>query len=387
MTTLSTSFSRGLLAAAFASAAAASAQTVTLIELPPPDGYAVAGVSNIAADGTVVGTVYPSGEVVRWVIGKAPEVLGGDTYTLDNVMPFISKDGATIVATSYFDDYSLSAPGFWVGGTDWERASGLILDWSTTFGLSWDGSALVGGGFNDPPPGELAAIVPWIWSAPTGQQRLGLLPGTASGQAWAVADDGAVAAGFIEAAPGNTTRYGARWDDAVAAWITDADGQHVGQALSCNFNCSVIVGAGIDSAPPGLAHQAWRWTEDHGLEYLGTPAGADASATYYAFESNWNGSVIVGSYFTIDPLLGATNRGFLWTRSEGMQDLVTWLAAHGIHYGEGFNDLVVNAVTPDGDLLLINGTDADYTRRRAIVRIEPVDDFIFSDGFEGFNPF
>lgn len=387
MTALSVSLSRRLPAACLALAASASAQTVTLTELSPPDGYAVAGVANLAGDGTVVGTVYPSGEVVRWVPGAAPEVLGGDTYTLDNVMPFISKDGATIVASSYFDDYGLAAPGFWAGGTDWERASGMILTWSTPFGLSWDGGALVGGGFDDPPPGETAPVVPWIWTAQTGQQPLGLLPGTVSGQAWAVADDGATAAGFIEAAAGDSTRLGARWDDGAAAWITDADGQHVGQALSCNFDCSVIVGAGIDSAPAGVAHQAWRWTADDGLEYLGSVPGADASATYYAFESNWNGSLIVGSYFAIDPSLGPVNRGFLWTRSGGMQDFVDWLAAHDIQYGEGFNDLVVNAVTPDGNLLLVNGVDADYVRRRALVSIEPLDDSIFADDFEGVHPF
>ena len=378
---------RCFLAVSLAFAATASAQTVTLTELPPPDGYAVAGVANMAADGTVVGSVYPSGEVVRWQPGQAPEVLGGDTYTLDNVMPFISKDGATIVASSYFDDYSVSAPGFWRGGTDWERAAGMTLAWSTPFGLSWSGEAMVGGGYNDPPPGQLASILPWLWTAQSGQQVLGLLSGTVSGQAWAVADDGAVAAGFIEAAPGDRTRYGARWDDTSAAWITDADGHHVGQALSCNFDCSVIVGAGIDSAPPGTARQAWVWTKDTGLTYLGAAAGADASATYYAFESSWDGAVIVGSYFTIDPLLGAVNRAFLWTRSEGMRDLVSWLAAHGIEYGDDFGELVANAITPDGNLLLLNGLDADYLRRRAIVQIEAVDDFIFTDGFEGFNPF
>lgn len=381
------SLSRHVLVCSIVFALPALADTVTLTELPPPDGYAVAGVSNIAADGTVIGTVYPSGEVVRWLPGQAPEVLGGDTYTLDNVMPFISKDGDTIVASSYFDDYSVSAPGFWVGGTDWQRASGMDLIWSSPFGISWDGAALVGGGNNPPPPGEFAPILPWVWTAEIGQRLLDLLPGTVSGQAWAVADGGGIAAGFIEASQGDSTRYGVRWDDTTAAWITDAGGHHVGQATGCNYNCSVIVGAGIDSAAAGLAHQAWRWTEANGFEYLGTPEGADPAATYYAFESSWDGSVIVGSYFTIDPLLGAVSRGFLWTRTGGMQDMAGWLAAHGIHYGEDFKDLVVNAVTPDGSILLINGMDADYARKRAIVHIEVVDDFIFSDDFEGINPF
>lgn len=386
MTVLSVFLPRCLAAACLAFAASAPAQTVTLTELPTPAGHGVAGVANIASDGTVVGTAYPSGEVVRWVPGEAAEVLGGDTYTLDNVMPFVSKDGAVIVASNYFDDYSLAAPGFWLGGTDWERASGMILTWSTPYGMSWDGAALAGGGYNDPPPGQFAPIVPWIWTLQSGQQLLDLLPGTSSGQAWAVADDASVAAGFIE---DGGTRYGVRWEAGTPAWITDLDGERVGQALACNADCSVIVGAGIDNAPAGVAHQAWRWTADEGPQYLGTVPGGDPSATYYAFESTRDGSMVVGSYFTIDPMLGALNRGFLWTRDEGMQDMTTWLAAHGIDYGADFSDLVVNAITPDGDLLLINGTDADYMRQRAVVRIvpeEPVQDFIFSDGFEGFGP-
>jgi hypothetical protein len=34
---------------------------------------------------------------------------------------------------------------------------------------------------------------------------------------------------------------------------------------------------------------------------------------------------------------------------------------------------------------LLNGLDADYQRRRAVVQIMP-DDWIFADGFEGFGP-
>ncbi len=195
---------RCFLAVSLAFAATASAQTVTLTELPPPDGYAVAGVANMAADGTVVGSVYPSGEVVRWQPGQAPEVLGGDTYTLDNVMPFISKDGATIVASSYFDDYSVSAPGFWRGGTDWERASGMdpglvyavrpLLE-RRGLGRRRKQPAAAGGIRVDSAVGLDGAEWP--------TSLLDLLPGTVSGQAWAVADDGGVAAGFIEASQGD----------------------------------------------------------------------------------------------------------------------------------------------------------------------------------------
>jgi len=386
MNAFSLQLSRHLAVACLTFAASAGAQTVTLTELPTPGGFGVAGVANIASDGTVVGTLYPKGDVVRWVPGEEPEVLGGDTYTLDNVMPFISKDGAVIVATNYFDSHGVAAPGFWLGGTAWERASGMILAFSTPYGMSWDGAVLVGGGYNKGAPGELVPMVPWIWTAQSGQGLLDLLPGTISGQAWAVADDAGIAIGFIEA---GGVRYAVRWDAGVPEWITDDDGNRVGQAMACNADCSVVIGAGVDNGPAGAPKQAWIWTASDGFRYLGVAPGASPGATYYAFESNRDGSMVVGSYFTVDPMLGAINRGFLWTPEGGLQDMSEWLAGHGIDYGDGFSDLVANAITPDGDLILLNGADADYARTRAVVRIDasvPEDDFIFGDGFEGIIP-
>jgi hypothetical protein len=388
MTALPVSTVRCLLLGALAFALPASAlENVTLTELPAPDGYPVAGVSNIAADGTVVGMVWPDGLVVRWVPGAPPEVIGGGlTYTIENVMPLISKDGATIVTAGYFGEEPnlQAAPETWLGGVDWAMLGGLTLGDSTPIAVSWNGQAVAGGAYPVVPP-ETGPwpVLPWVWTAQTTEQvQLGLLVDMFSAQVWGVSDDGTVAAGFAEQ-PGNETRYGVRWVGGVAQWILDADSQHVGQSIGCNNDCSVVVGAGVGPSSP----QAWRWSEETGVEYLGAVVGAPVDSVYYAFESNWDGSVIVGSYAAIDPLLGPVNRGFLWTESGGMQDLIAYLAAHDIDYGNGWLDLVANAVTPDGGSVLINGMDGDYARRRAIVHIESVDDFIFNDGFEGFGPF
>lgn len=103
-------------------------------------------------------------------------------------------------------------------------------------------------------------------------------------------------------------------------------------------------------------------------------------ARYYAFDTNQDGTLIVGSYYTIDPLFGPSNRGFVWSAADGMQDFVAVLAARGIDYGAGFGDLVVNAMTRDGRKLLANGMDGDFQRRRAIVHLDG--EAIFADGFE-----
>jgi uncharacterized membrane protein len=362
-----------------AAATPAMAITVTLTELPVPDGYGTAGVANIASDGTVVGVVWPDGLVVRWVPGADPEVIGGGlTFTLENMMPLISKDGSVIATAGYFSDGTVkhAAPELWTADTGWVEASGLTLGDASPYGMSYDGQTLVGGAFPLEDGGTVQQI-PWIWTEANGQLALGMIDGTVWGQAWAVANDGHAAAGFFEASAADFTRYGARWSDGVPEWILDDLGQHAGQAIACNSDCSVIVGAGRDTDSP----QAWRWTAQNGFEFLGMAEGASPDAMYYAFESSEDGSVIVGSYYTIDPLLGAVNRGFVWTPADHMQDITVFLANNGIDYGEGFMDLVVNAITPDGKNLLINAEGPDYTRERAVVHITP-DDAIFADGFD-----
>jgi uncharacterized membrane protein len=376
---LSASLRHALFLCSIAAATPAIAITVTLTELPVPDGYGTAGVANIASDGTVVGTVWPDGLVVRWVPGAAPEVIGGGlTFTLENMMPLISKDGSVIATAGYFSDGTVkhAAPELWTADAGWVEASGLTLGDASPYGMSYDGQTLVGGAFPLEDGGSPQQI-PWIWTATNGQQALGMIDGTVWGQAWAVANDGHTAAGFFEASAGDFTRYGARWLDGAPEWILDDVGEHAGQAIACNSDCSVIVGAGRDTDSP----QAWRWTATNGFEFLGTAASASADAMYYAFESSEDGTVIVGSYYTIDPLLGAVNRGFVWTPADHMQDLTEFLANHGIDYGDGFMDLVVNAITPDGKNLLINAEGPDYTRERAVVHITP-DDAVFADGFD-----
>jgi uncharacterized membrane protein len=367
-----------LLSLVVATATPVAAFTVTMTDLPVPDGFPTAGVSNISADGTVVGTAWPDGAVVRWQPGAAPEVLGGGlTFTLENVMPLISKDGSLIATTGYFPNGASkrAVPEVWLSGTDWMQVPDLTLGDASPYGVSYDGQALVGGA--SPASGTSPQQMPWLWTASEGQQLLGMMPDTEWGEAWAVGNGGHVAAGFFEASAGSQTRYGARWVDGVPEWILDADGNHVGQAIGCNSDCSIIVGAGRDADSP----QAWRWTEADGVEYLDVAGGASPDALYYAFEPSDDGTIIVGSYYTIDPLLGAVNRGFIWTPADHTQDFSAFLSLYGIDYGNDFSDLVVNAITPDGKAMLVNGADSNYARQRAIVRLVP-DETVFADGFD-----
>ncbi|MGN6520178.1 MAG: hypothetical protein ACTHK2_12215 [Dokdonella sp.] len=384
-------FLRPLCAALLLCSASAMADSVTLAELPAPDGYAVTGATNIAADGTVIGVAYPDGLVVRWQPGAAPEVLGGGlTFTLDNVTPLMSKYGDVIATTGYFDEGGeapVAAPELWTGGTDWARITGASaeLGSASVFGISSDGHVLTGAAEPAVPPAEGPwPQLPWMWTAAGGQVRLALPADAFSAQAWAASNDGHVVAGFGQTSSGDFTRYAMRWDDGVPSWITDAEGQRVGQVIGCNSDCSVIVGAGVEN---GMGDpRAWRWRAGTGIEYLDLPEGAQAGAVTYAFESSEDGNVVVGSYVVFDPNLGPTNHGFYWTAADGPHDITAFLADWGIEFGAAdWVDLLVVGVTPDGRTLLLNGLDAEYQRRRAVVQVEQ-DDWIFADGFDGFGP-
>jgi uncharacterized membrane protein len=380
-------FAPRFLAVAIAAATIpATADTVSLTELPAPDGYAVAAAMNIAADGTVVGVVYPDGLVVRWPPSGAPEVLGGGfTFTLDNVTPLISRNGVTIATTGWFDDGGeapVAAPEVWSGGTDWTRIDDLVLGNTTVLGVSANGDVLVGSAEPAVPPQEGPwPQVPWYRTAALGQVALAVPADAFSAQAWAASDDGHVVAGFAEPAPDDFTRYGMRWHDGVPEWILDAGDQRVGQAIACNSDCSVIVGAGVEN---GLGDpRAWRRRAGGDVEYLDVPPGAPTDAVGYAFDASDDGDVVVGSFVVFDPNLGPTNHGFYWTPSAGMQDITQFLADHGIAFGgDDWVEMLVVGVTPDGGTLLVGGLDANYQRHRALVRIER-GEAIFADGFDG----
>lgn len=370
---------------------AAHAQSlVQLEELPVPAFANTAGVSRIADDGTVVGTGWMEGMVVRWRPGHAPEDLGGSfvTYTLENIMPLMSADGG-VIATNFYYEIEPGNPkagvnaktALWQGGTEWAPIDNRAFVDDTPYGISANGQHLVGTGVN-PPEGDGEWIYePWVWSAATGQQPLPIPAGLGRGEAWTASDDGQTVAGFTSAAGMFAVRYGTRWDGGVAQRIEDANGDPVGQAIACNSDCSLLVGAGITSAEG--SKQAWRWTAEEGVVHLGTLPDADAEFPYYAFDASDDGRVIVGSYSMIGPDGGLMNRGFLWTQETGLVDIVDFLAEHGIDYGADFMDLVVNNITRDGSMMLLNGSNAEYQRQRAVVHVVPLlVPAIFSDGFE-----
>ena len=268
----------------------------------------------------------------------------------------VSGDGAVVAGSS------ASSP---VGAaTIWTEASGLlpILNNGFSTAVSFDGSTIVGGVFND----MTGATEPFRWTAATGAQPIGfpvgvspsgvtaaedvssdgeLLVGSTffpnaglqafrwtestgfirlqggildshfGSTATAVSDDGLTIAG-TRLAPDNVAY---RWTQATGAIpLGDLEGGQVGsQAIGISADGSVIVGTSDSSSSP---REAFIWTEETGMVGLGFLSDALSESTPYAVTGM--GEAVVGrnDEFTVGgPTSGVA--AFLWTKANGMEDL------------------------------------------------------------------
>lgn len=365
------------------------AAAVTLTELPPPDSGGSYFAANLDWAGMAVGNTGVTG-ILRWQPGApAPEHLGDNALLVGNILPLVSRYGEVIVGSRHVGEGETVAAR-WVGGTDWEPLSGLVLRTSFPFAVSYDGTSIAGTGRDE---AGTNLNKPWIWREETGQVVLPIPPDTVYGEIWGVSNDGSVAVGHYWPSVDDHTRLAARWVDGEPSFITDPDsGDILGSANACNEDCSIVVGSGRTDLDTGGSDQAWIWSEAGGLTRLGEVPDAQNAAGYHALDVSNDGRVVVGCYrATIDLGGGLATYGtigFVWTAETGIRRISTLLESGGIAgYADGWNEQCVNAVTPDGHKLLLSGfTEESATAppryHNAIIDITPPPVDVFADGFE-----
>jgi probable HAF family extracellular repeat protein len=159
----------------------------------------------------------------------------------------------------------------------------------------------------------------FLWSASTGMQDLGTLPGDARSEAWAINASGVVAgesADLLNAHP-----HAFRWTSAggMQDLGTLPNGKY-SYAYGINTAGSVVGVSAISNvgmAPP--AH-AFLWMQSGGMQDLGTLPGGHSSAALAVNDSDQVvGDVCAALCDTLTP----TYRGFIWTAATGMQDIGT----------------------------------------------------------------
>jgi probable HAF family extracellular repeat protein len=176
--------------------------------------------------------------------------------------------------------------------------------WSVAWGVSADGSVVVGGAENA--AGKDRAF---RWTAARGMEDLGTLGGSGS-VAFGVSADGSVVVGWARNAAGQAHAF--RWTAAGGMQDLGTLGGSGSAAFGVSADGSVVVGGAANAAGQ---RRAFRWTAAGGMQDLGTLGGDES----WAYGVSADGSVVVGWAKNAE----WQERAFRWTAAGGMQDLGT----------------------------------------------------------------
>ncbi|WP_027379740.1 T9SS type A sorting domain-containing protein [Chryseobacterium daeguense] len=227
--------------------------------------------------------------------------------------------------------------------------------WSTKGGLvptGWDGSVSSAWGMN--PAGNTIVGLGWLnagtahaikWTAQGGMTDLGSMVAGRSSRANAVNSDGSVIVGWQDEADG--ARSGAKWVNGTESYITDNNGDHVGEAGDVSADGNTIIGSAMPNP--------YVWNSTSGLTYITHP---NSSAFFRggATGISADGGTVIGFFrpFPGPPMAG---EGFIWTAAGGRVNLNAYAAGLGVATN-GVSMTLPLAISQDGKKIAGTGTDA-----------------------------
>jgi len=217
-------------------------------------------------------------------------------------------------------------------------------NWSWAFGVSADGSVVVGTAYNA--AGQARAF---RWTASGGMQDLGTLGGNESG-ALGVSADGAVVVGWADNDAGRYRAF--RWTASGGMQDLGTLGGDWSAAYGVSADGTVVVGWAENAAWQG---RAFRW-QNGVMQDLGTLGGGRS----WAYGVSADGAVMVGGAFNAD----WQGRAFRWTAAGGMEDLNTTYASL---LTNGSVLSVARAISPDGRYIVGWGYNAATGRSEAFL--------------------
>lgn len=299
------------------------------------------------SDNGVVSMHTSAGGIYKWNAAGGLVQIG----SISNGYPaagrtIVSNDGSKISSS-----VTNSATGFNeistydVATSTWVNRGGLVpTGWdgsvSSTWGMSPSGNTIVGLGFLTAANAHAVK-----WDEVNGMVDLGSIVAGRSSRANAINAAGTVIVGWQDEPTG--TRSGAKWQDGVESFITDNNGNHVGEAGGISADGNTIIGA----ANPN----PYVWNAASGLTYITHP-NASASFKGGATGISADGTKVIGYYraFGAPPMSG---EGFIWTSAAGRVNLNTYAVSLGIATN-GITMGLPLAISQDGKKIAGSGTNA-----------------------------
>jgi len=313
--------------------AAASAHGGTFTDLATP-GVQLTGLSTngrIASLYTVdggwrwakdIGVTQIDGMVEVWGLNPWGQALAGGAA---------DADGNQVAALGYSNSNLVGGPvviGPWPGGVP---SDGFL---SVAYSSSETGVAV--GLARDDTNHAFA----FRWSEADGMTKLPVNRPQNSSRANKISADGSVVVGWND--QDNGSRTGVIWKDGKAIDLVDGNGVPVGEATAVSRNGRVVVGERyFDIAT--FTMQAWRWTEETGVQPLGCLTSSFGCDNTSARAVSDDGSVVVG-----DSVSGGTYLATAWTPEGGMQRLADYLADQDVAVPSGWNLQSGNGISADG---------------------------------------
>lgn len=299
------------------------------------------------SDNGVVSLHTSAGSIYKWNAAGGLVQIGSITNGYPAAgRTIVSNDGTKISssvtnAATGFNEIST----YDVATATWVNRGGLVpTGWdgsvSSTWGMSTDGNTIVGLGFLTAANAHAVK-----WDEVNGVVDLGsIVPGRSS-RANAINAAGTVIVGWQDESTG--TRSGAKWQDGVESFITDNNGNHVGEAGGISADGNTIIG----SANPN----PYVWNAVNGLTYITHP-NASFSFKGGATGISADGKKVIGYYraFGAPPMSG---EGFIWTSAAGRINLNDYAASLGIATN-GVTMGLPLAISQDGKKIAGSGTNA-----------------------------
>ncbi|MCE4063390.1 hypothetical protein LXM60_24615 [Pandoraea sputorum] len=272
----------------------------------------------VSADGSVVvGSINNgpgSSYAFRWTVDGGTQNLGSLGGVASTAFG-ISADGTTIVGAGLVNGTSGERAFRWTEASGMTNLGTLGGDASVANTANANGSVVVG--WSRASATDASVAHAFRWTASTGMQDLGTIGGTTS-NARAISADGNVVAGTANTASNAQRAF--RWTSATGMKDLGTLGGDETVFSGMSTDGTIIVGGSLPAGSPYW--HAFRWTNTTGLVDLGTLGGPLSVASHVSA----NGAVVVGASFTAQGEI----RMFRWTNATGMQDLLTLLSNAGV---------------------------------------------------------